>query len=144
MKAGTARQADTFGQVSSPSGPGYLPPFLVGRDGALARLRGLTVAGRESEQNLAFAGLHQLLRPVVDRVPELPERQAKALSGAFALSSDPVPPDALLTGITVLTLLSGLAGEEALLVVADDAQWLDRGSLNALPAPRPAPAGWRA
>jgi AAA ATPase domain len=97
-----------------------------------AGMRVLTVAGRESEQNLAFAGLHQLLRPVADRVPGLPERQAKALSGAFALSSDPVPPDALLTGIAVLTLLSGLAEEGPLLVVADDAQWLDLGSLHAL------------
>jgi DNA-binding CsgD family transcriptional regulator len=102
------------------------------RQARAAGVRVLTVAGRESEQNLAFAGLHQLLRPVADRVPDLPEWQAKALYGAFALSSDPVPPDALLTGIAVLTLLSGLAGEGPLLVVADDAQWLDRGSLNAL------------
>jgi AAA ATPase domain len=92
----------------------------------------LQVTGRESEQELAFAGLHQLLRPVLDRVPELPSRQAKALLGAFALSPDPTPPDALLTGIAVLTLLSRLAADSPLLVVADDAQWLDRGSLDAL------------
>jgi hypothetical protein len=102
------------------------------RQGRSAGMRVLTVAGCESEQNLAFAGLHQLLRPVLDRVPELPERQAKALLGAFALSPDPVPPDALLTGIAVLTLLSELTGEGPLLVVADDAQWLDRGSLDTL------------
>jgi DNA-binding CsgD family transcriptional regulator len=92
----------------------------------------LTVTGRESEQQLAFAGLHQLLRPVLDRMTDLPDRQAQALLGAFALSADPVPPDALLTGIAVLTLLSRLSEDRPLLVVADDAQWLDRGSLDAL------------
>ena len=97
-----------------------------------AGMRVLAAAGRESEQDLAFAGLHQLLRPVLDRVDGLPAVQAKALRGAFAISEDPVPPDALLTGIAVLTLLSGLSEESPLLVVADDAQWLDRASLDAL------------
>jgi hypothetical protein len=97
-----------------------------------AGMRVLAAAGRESEQHLAFAGLHQLLRPALDRVDRLPARQAKALRGAFALSDDPVPPDALLTGIAVLTLLSGLSDDGPLLVAADDAQWLDRASLDAL------------
>jgi AAA ATPase domain len=55
------------------------------RQARTAGLQVLQVTGRESEQDLAFAGLHQLLRPVLDRVTELPERQAKALLGAFAL-----------------------------------------------------------
>ncbi|HLK78101.1 MAG TPA: AAA family ATPase [Streptosporangiaceae bacterium] len=97
-----------------------------------AGLRVLSVTGTEAEQDLAFAGLHQLLRPVLDRAADLPERQAKALLGALALSEDPVPPDALLTGIAVLTLLSDLSGQGPLLVLADDAQWLDRGSLGTL------------
>jgi DNA-binding CsgD family transcriptional regulator len=104
----------------------------VARQARSAGLRVLSVTGRESEQNLAFAGLHQLLLPVLDRVADLPDRQAKALLGAFALSADPVPPDALLTGIALLTLLSELAEDRPLLVVADDAQWLDRGSLDTL------------
>jgi hypothetical protein len=95
-------------------------------------VRVLAAAGRESERDLAFAGLHQLLRPVLDRVAGLPARQAEALRGAFALSADPAPPDALLTGIAVLTLLSGLSDDGPLLVAADDAQWLDRASLDAL------------
>jgi DNA-binding CsgD family transcriptional regulator len=97
-----------------------------------AGMRVLTAAGRESEQDLAFAGLHQLLRPVLDRVAGLPARQASALRGAFAISEDPVPPDRLLTGIAVLTLLARLSEEGPLLVIADDAQWLDRASLDAL------------
>ena len=43
-----------------------------------------------------------------------------------------MPPDALVTGIAVLTLLSGLSDDGPLLVAADDAQWLDRASLDAL------------
>jgi len=97
-----------------------------------AGLRVLSVAGRESERDLAFAGLHQLLRPVLARVPALPGRQAQALLGAFGIAPEPVPPDPLLTGIAVLTLLSGLADDGPLLVVVDDAQWLDRASLDAL------------
>jgi hypothetical protein len=95
-------------------------------------MRVLSAAGRESEQDLAFAGLHQLLRPVLDRVAGLPARQAEALLGAFGLAGDPAPPDALLTGIAVLTLLSGLSDDGPLLVAADDAHWLDRASLDAL------------
>ena len=102
------------------------------REARSAGMRVLAAAGRESEQDLAFAGLHQLLRPVLDRVAGLPARQAEALRGAFALAEDPVPPDALVTGIAVLTLLSGLSDDGPLLVVADDAQWLDRASLDAL------------
>nr|WP_168505979.1 LuxR family transcriptional regulator [Streptomyces sp. S1D4-11]QIY93975.1 AAA family ATPase [Streptomyces sp. S1D4-11] len=102
------------------------------REAKAAGMRVLATTGRESEQDLAFAGLYQLLRPVLDRVARLPTRQAEALRGAFGLSDDPAPPDALLTGIAVLTLLSELSDEQPLLVAADDTQWLDRASLDAL------------
>ncbi len=102
------------------------------RQARSAGLRVLQVTGRESEQDLAFAGLHQLLRPVLDRVADLPGRQAEALLGAFGLSAEPPPAGALLTGLAVLTLLSRLSENRPLLVVADDAQWLDRGSLDTL------------
>ena len=92
----------------------------------------LRVTGRESESRLAFAGLHQLLRPVLSRAAALPGRQAQALLGALGLATDPAPPDPLLTGVAVLTLLSDLSEHEPVLVVADDAHWLDRSSLDAL------------
>ena len=102
------------------------------REARAVGMRVLTTTGRESERDLAFAGLHQLLRPVLDGVAQLPTRQAEALRGAFGLTDEPAPPDALLTGIAVLTLLSELSDEQPLLVVADDAQWLDGASLDAL------------
>jgi DNA-binding CsgD family transcriptional regulator len=97
-----------------------------------AGLRVLSVTGRESESKLAFAGLHQLLRPVLSGITGLPGRQAQALTGALGLVADPGPPDPLITGVAVLTLLSDLSERSPLLVVADDAQWLDRSSLDAL------------
>jgi hypothetical protein len=97
-----------------------------------AGIRVLSVTGRESESRLAFAGLHQLLRPVLPAAAGLPGRQAQALLGALGLSADPGPADPLLTGVAVLTLLSDLSGRSPVLVVADDAHWLDRSSLDAL------------
>jgi hypothetical protein len=107
-----------------------------------AGIRVLSVTGRESESKLAFAGLHQLLRPVLPAAAGLPGRQAQALLAALGLSADPGPADPgpadpgpadpLLTGMAVLTLLSDLSGRSPVLVVVDDAHWLDRSSLDAL------------
>jgi DNA-binding CsgD family transcriptional regulator len=97
-----------------------------------AGMQVLAVTGRESESKLAFAGLHQLLRPVLSGAAGLPGRQAQALLSALGLAADPVAPDQLLTGVAVLTLLSDLSEHSPVLVVADDAHWLDRSSLDAL------------
>ena len=97
-----------------------------------AGMRVLRVTGRESESRLAFAGLHQLLRPVLSSAAGLPGRQAQALLGALGLSADPGAPDPLLTGVAVLTLLSDLSEQSPVVVVVDDAHWLDRSSLDVL------------
>ena len=97
-----------------------------------AGMRVLSVTGRESESKLAFAGLHQLLRPVLSSVTDLPGLQARALLGALGLATDPVAPDPLLTGVALLTLLSDLSERSPVLVVADDAHWLDRNTLDTL------------
>jgi DNA-binding CsgD family transcriptional regulator/tetratricopeptide (TPR) repeat protein len=95
-------------------------------------MRVLAVTGRESESKLAFAGLHQLLLPVLSSAAGLPGRQARVLLGALGLDADPAAPDPLLTGVAVLTLLSDLSERSPVLVLADDAHWLDRSSLDAL------------
>jgi DNA-binding CsgD family transcriptional regulator len=97
-----------------------------------AGMRVLSVAGRQPESDLAFAGLNQLLRPAMAQIPGLPGRQASALLGALGLTPDPVAPDRLITGAAVLTLLSDLSKASPVLVIVDDAHWLDRGSLDAL------------
>src|SRR5689334_9153511 len=97
-----------------------------------AGMRVLSVTGRESESKLAFAGLHQLLRPVLSSAAGLPGRRAQALLSALGLAADPGAADPLLTGVAVLTLLSDLSERSPVLVVADDAHWFDRSSLDAL------------
>jgi DNA-binding CsgD family transcriptional regulator len=92
----------------------------------------LSVAGKESESSLAFAGLHQLLRPVTSSIAGLPGRQAKALREVLGLEAELPGVDRLLTGIAVLSLLSGLTRESPVLLIVDDAHWLDSSSLDAL------------
>jgi DNA-binding CsgD family transcriptional regulator len=94
--------------------------------------RVLRAEGSESESSLAFSGLHQLLRPVPAEVDGLPGRQRAALRDALGGGSATSGPDLMLVGVAVLSLLSGLGDHGPALVVLDDAQWLDRASLNAL------------
>ncbi|MFD0442258.1 MULTISPECIES: helix-turn-helix transcriptional regulator [Streptomyces violaceusniger group] len=152
--------------------------------------RVLRMTGSESEANLTFAGLYQLLRPVLAETARLPVRQRSALLGAMGLGDDfggggsgqaepggahlgetepdgahlgqaepddahlgqaepdgahlgeaepdgadtrrGGPPDRLLLGVALLTLLSDLARQSPVLVVADDLQWIDAGSLELL------------
>jgi hypothetical protein len=60
---------------------------------------------------LAFAGLHQLLAPMLDRLEHLPVPQRDALRTAFGLSAGPTP-DRFLVGLAVLSLLSDVAEEQ--------------------------------
>jgi DNA-binding CsgD family transcriptional regulator/predicted negative regulator of RcsB-dependent stress response len=80
---------------------------------------------------LAFAGLHQLIAPMLDGVERLPTAQRDALLTAFGLAGGAAP-DRFLVGLAVLGLLSNVAAHEPLLCLVDDAQWLDRASAQAL------------
>jgi len=94
-------------------------------------LRLVRAAGVESEMELAFASLHQLCAPLLDRLDRLVPLQREALEIAFGLRGGGTP-DRFLVGLAVLTLLSEAAEERPLLCVVDDAQWLDRASAQAL------------
>jgi hypothetical protein len=83
--------------------------------------------GVESEMELAYASLHQLCAPLLDRLERLPAPQRQALEMVFGLSAGAAP-DRFLVGLGVLSLLSDLGEERALLCVIDDAQWLDQAS----------------
>ncbi|MER6128541.1 AAA family ATPase [Streptomyces sp. NPDC001795] len=95
-------------------------------------IRILRAEGSESESELAFAGLHQLLRPVLGQADDLPGRQRDALLGAFGITAGSAEPDQLILRIAVLTLLSHVARQHPVLIVVDDAQWLDQDSLEVL------------
>ena len=89
------------------------------------------VVGVESEMGMAFAGLHRLLVPFLPSCDVLPETQREALEAAFGLRRDGRG-DIYLVGLAALTLLGDAAHERPLLCVVDDAQWLDRESINVL------------
>ena len=99
--------------------------------GAAADMRVARAVGVESEMELAFASLHQLCAPLLDRLEGLPGPQRDALGIAFGLRAGAAP-DRFLVGLAVLTLLSEVAEERPLLCVIDDAQWLDRASAQVL------------
>jgi DNA-binding CsgD family transcriptional regulator/tetratricopeptide (TPR) repeat protein len=88
-------------------------------------------AGVEAEVELAFAGLHQLCAPMLDRLDALPAPQRDALATAFGQSAGP-PPDRFLVGLATLSLLAELTADQPLICIVDDAQWLDQVSAQTL------------
>src|SRR3954454_13595158 len=88
-------------------------------------------AGVQAEMELAFAGLHQLCAPMLDRLDRLPGPQRAALSAALGLSAVDAP-DRFLGWLAVLSLLASVAEERPLVCLVDDSQWLDRASKQAL------------
>ena len=88
-------------------------------------------SGVESEMELVYAGLHQLLTPMLGRLERLPVPQADALRTAFGLSAG-LAPDRFLVGLATLGLLADAAEEYPLICLVDDAQWLDRASAQVL------------
>jgi DNA-binding CsgD family transcriptional regulator len=93
--------------------------------------RVLRASPLEAESELAFAGLSELLRPILDRMDMIPGPQMAALSGALALGP-PAPGDRFAVAAATLSLLAAAAEESPLLIVVDDAHWLDSPSREAL------------
>jgi DNA-binding CsgD family transcriptional regulator len=98
---------------------------------AAGDLRTVSIAGVGSELRFGFAALHRMLVPFLDRIGQLPGPQRDALGSAFGLSAGP-PADRFLVGLGTLTLLAAVAAEQPLIWLVDDAQWLDRESLEVL------------
>jgi DNA-binding CsgD family transcriptional regulator len=94
-------------------------------------LRLIRAAAIESEVELPYAGLHQLLYPLLDHFDRLPPPQAQALRGAFGLEPGRGE-DRFVVAVAVLSLLADVAGGTGLLCLIDDAQWLDQASSAAL------------
>jgi hypothetical protein len=87
--------------------------------------------GVQSEMELAFAALHQLLSPVCDRLDRLPAPQRDALGVALGMTAGAAP-DRFLVALAVLSLLSDVAEQQPLVCVIDDEHWLDRASAQVL------------
>src|SRR5262245_40981223 len=91
----------------------------------------LVARGVESESDLPFAALHQLLRPALEHADRLPEPQSAALRAALGLG-EAGGQQRFLVFAACLTLLSELAEHRPVLCLVDDAHWLDSASSDAL------------
>ena len=101
---------------------------LLEESSARARDHGMTVLsaiGVQSEASLAFAGLHQLLQPVLRKAEDLPGPQRESLLAAFGIT-DAAAPDLFLIALATLDLLADIASNAPLILLIEDAHWLDR------------------
>jgi DNA-binding CsgD family transcriptional regulator len=126
VRAGESRALVVRGEPGV--GKTALLNYLAGR---ASGCRVATAAGVQSEMELAFAGLHQLLAPMLDRLDRLPVPQRDALRTAFGMSAGRAP-DRFLVGLAVLGLLSEIAAARPLVCLVDDEQWLDHASAQIL------------
>ena len=114
--------------------PGIGKSRLISEATALAEARSIRVLstkGVQSEAHLAYGGLQQLLRPVRSLAARLPPAARAVLETALGVG-DSSAPELFRIAIAVLDLLSEVATDSPLLVVAEDAQWLDRPSVVVL------------
>lgn len=91
----------------------------------------IVTRGLESESELPFAGLADLVRSLHDALARIPPVQAAVLAGAVALGP-PVEGDRFAVCAATLSLLAAAAESSPLLVIVDDVQWLDSGSAEAV------------
>jgi len=94
--------------------------------------RTLRALGVESESELAFVGLRQLLAPLLGELHALSAPRREALASALGLGEAETTPDRFLIATAVLDLLANAAERGPLLAIVDDAQWLDGASQDAL------------
>ena len=95
-----------------------------------ADMRPLTATGVESESELPFASLHELLGPLLELLPRIPTTQARALAAALSLEDGVA--DVLAVSAGTLSLIVEAAEETPLLLLLDDAHWFDHASAQAL------------
>ena len=101
------------------------------RRAASRGFRRLRMTGSQAEANLPFAGLHQLVRPVLGGLDALPDAHRQALFTAFGLV-DAAAPDIFKIAMAALDLLAEIAAQAPLLLIVEDAHWLDRSTLDVL------------
>ncbi|HUE69036.1 MAG TPA: ATP-binding protein, partial [Candidatus Acidoferrum sp.] len=114
--------------------PGIGKSRLLSEAIALAEERHMKVLatrGVKSEAQLAFGSLQQLLRPVRSQAARLPATHHAVLDAALGIGDDQ-PPEHFRIALAVLDLLSEAAADGPLLLVAEDAHWLDQPSVDVL------------
>lgn len=93
----------------------------------------LTVVGSVAERHLPYAALQRLVRPLDDHLSALPERQRAALRQACGgTAHEGTGPTAFVVGLALLELVEAAARARPLLLVVDDAHWLDASTIEVL------------
>ncbi|MFE4964865.1 ATP-binding protein [Streptomyces sp. NPDC056660] len=114
--------------------PGIGKTALLAETAALAEALGyrvLRTSGVEAESDIPYAGLQLVLRPLAAGAAELAVPHRQALDTALGLAGAGVP-DVCLVGLAVLNLLADAAAVAPVLVLVDDAQWLDDATASVL------------
>ncbi|TMF67463.1 MAG: LuxR family transcriptional regulator, partial [Chloroflexi bacterium] len=93
--------------------------------------RPLFTVGVESEAELPFAGLNQLLRPVIGALAQLPESQRQTLEAALGLGVD-LKPDSFRVAVAAFQLICEVADSVPVVLIVDDAHWLDGSTLSVI------------
>ncbi|MFF5635833.1 AAA family ATPase [Streptomyces sp. NPDC012825] len=107
---------------------------LLDSAAAFAAERGMRVlraTGTQAESQIAFAGLYQLIEPLMPFARLLPSVQREALRKVAGIT-DGDPPSPLVLSSSVLGLLASVAEERPLLLLVDDLQWIDTSSVGVL------------
>src|SRR5690242_7258747 len=118
--------------VRGEAGIGKSALLAAARERALDRgVSVVSTTGALSEAQLAFAGLHQLLLPLLGLLDLFPDPQRRALEMAFGVAEGDAP-DLFLISLATLGLVAERSAETPLLFVVDDAHWLDRASTEVL------------
>ena len=128
------RAPDQGGALAIRGDPGVGKTALLADAASRAGDQGMLVlrtAGVQTEAHLPFAGLHQLLQPILGRVDDLPQRQRQAVLAALGLVGGEVP-DLFLIGLAALDLLADSAARTPILIVAEDTHWLDVATCEVL------------
>ncbi|XVU20797.1 helix-turn-helix transcriptional regulator [Actinoplanes sp. CA-054009] len=123
IEAGSSRALVLRGEAGV--GKTALLDYLAEHAGTAVRTT--RAAGVELESEIAYSALQQLCAPLLGSLDRLPEHQREAITTAFGLSAGS-PPEPLVVGLAVLGLLAESAGEQPLVAIVDDVQWLDRMS----------------
>ena len=134
VESALANAADRGSALLVSGAPGIGKTSLLELATRRAQDRGyrvLAVTGVESEADLGYAGLQQLLQPVLASAGNLPDPQKIALMTALGMRSGP-PPEVFLVALATLNLIVVVAGDRPICVVADDVQWLDAPTASVL------------
>ncbi|MFF5083238.1 ATP-binding protein [Actinoplanes sp. NPDC000266] len=117
--------------IHGPAGVGKTALLRAAADEAAEQ--GFTVlrtAGVETERWFPFAALNMLLQPVIRDIDRLPAAHRTVLRSAFG--ADDTEPDVYRVGLAVLELLADAATRHPVLVAADDIQWIDPSTRDAM------------